>query len=53
MLFLFNPFYFCNSALKYDDLSLSQADEAKMAHGTAKGMVCVHLKFTDSASICD
>ena len=53
MLFLLSPFFLCYSALKYDDLSLSQADEAKMDNGTAKGIVCVHLNFTDSASICD
>ena len=52
--FSFKPFFFlCYSALKYDDLSLSQVDEAKKDNGTAKGMVRVHLKFTHSASICD
>lgn len=46
--FSVNPFFLCYSALKYDDLSLSQADEAKTDNGTAKGMVCVHLKVTYS-----
>ena len=53
MLFLLNSFFLRCSALKYDDLSLSQADEAKMDNMTAKGIVCVHLKFTHSALICD